>query len=47
MIHTEKMAVHAYAMLTLFLLGEKWVHEELKQILEDKMAFASVGYVAR
>jgi hypothetical protein len=47
MIQPEKMAVHAYAMQTLFLLGEKWVHEELKQILEDKMAFASTGYVAR
>lgn len=47
MIQPEKMAVHAYAMQALYLLGEKWVHEELKQILEEKMAFASAGYVAR
>lgn len=47
MIQPEKMAVHAYAMQTLYLLGERWVHEELKQILLENMIHGSPGYLVR
>lgn len=47
MIQPEKMAVHAYSMQTLYLMGSGWVHEELKQILLENMIHASPGYLVR
>jgi len=49
MISDEKVAIHAYSMQILFILGKEnnWIHKELKQILVDNMAFVSKGYVVR
>lgn len=49
MISDEKVAIHAYSMQILFILGKEnnWIHTELKQILVDNIAFGSKGYVVR
>lgn len=49
MISDEKVAIHAYSMQILFILGKEynWIHTELKQILIDNMTFGSKGYIVR
>lgn len=49
MIRDEKVAVKAYSMTTLFLLGKEydWVHLELKQILQQDYAHKSAAFKAR
>lgn len=49
LIGDEKVAIHAYSMQTLFVFGKgsDWIHQELRQILVDNMAFGSAGYVSR
>lgn len=49
MIRDEKIAPKAYAMNTLFLLGKdyKWIHPELKIILERDFQNQSAGFKAR
>ena len=49
MINDEKVAVKAYSMRSLFLLGKKfdWIYPELKQILEDNYHSGSAAYKAR
>ncbi|MEJ2114296.1 MAG: adenylosuccinate lyase [Flavobacteriaceae bacterium] len=49
MIREEKVAVKAYSMTTLFLLGKEydWVHPELKQILQLDYANQSAAFKAR
>lgn len=49
MINDEKVAVKAYAMSTLFLLGKEtpWVHNELAQILEQDYPHQSAAFKAR
>ena len=49
MINDEKIAPKAYAMNTLFLLGSdhKWIHPELKIILERDYQMQSSGFKAR
>lgn len=49
MINDEKVAVKAYSMNTLFLLGKdsRWVHQELVQILERDYQQQSAGFQAR
>ena len=43
MISDEKVAIHAYSLQILFILGKEnnWIHTELKQILVDNLAFGS------
>lgn len=49
LISDHKVAVKAYSMETLFLFGKEvdWVHEELKTILEQEIAYGSAAYKAR
>ena len=49
LLSDEKVAVEAYSMNILFILGkeEKWIHEELKHILINNMDQKSCGYKAR
>ncbi|WP_435412569.1 adenylosuccinate lyase [Psychroserpens mesophilus] len=49
MINDEKIAPKAYAMNTLFLLGNEidWIHPELKLILERDYQIQSSGFKAR
>lgn len=49
MISDEKVAIHAYSMQILFILGKEnnWINTELKQILIDNMTFGSKGYIVR
>lgn len=49
MLGNEKVAVEAYSMNILFVLGkeEKWIHTELKHILVTNMDNKSCGYKAR
>ncbi|MDU8886412.1 adenylosuccinate lyase [Yeosuana sp. MJ-SS3] len=49
MISDQKVAVKAYSMTTLYLLGQEydWVHPELKQILQHDYANESAGFKAR
>lgn len=49
LINDEKVAVKAYSMSSLFLLGQKleWVHPELKQILEQGFSEHTAAYKAR
>lgn len=49
MLGQEKVAVEAYSMNILYLLGkdQKWIHEELKHILIDNMNEKSCGYKSR
>jgi len=49
MLGQEKVAVEAYSMNILYLLGkeEKWIHKELKYILLTNMHKKSCGYVSR
>lgn len=49
MIQVEKVAVKAYAMHTLFLLGTEidWIHPELKTILEKDFVSQSAAFKAR
>ncbi|UOB17163.1 adenylosuccinate lyase [Abyssalbus ytuae] len=48
-INDEKVAVKAYSMQTLYLLGKeiKWIHPELKKILEIGFSSHSAAYKAR
>lgn len=49
LIGNEKVAIHAYSMQTLFVFGKEsdWIHDELKQILVENMAYGSAGYISR
>jgi hypothetical protein len=49
MIQKEKVAVKAYAMSTLYLFGKefKWIHQELRMILEKDYALQSAAFKAR
>jgi len=49
MIRDEKVAPKAYAMHALYLLGKdfKWIHPELRQILEREYNNQSAGFKAR
>lgn len=49
MIGNEKVAVDAYAMTCLYIFGKEsdWIHQELRDILEENMAKKSCGYKAR
>ena len=49
LIGDHKVAAQAYAMTSLFLLGQKydWIHPELKMILEQNYASGSAAYKAR
>ncbi|WP_047245100.1 hypothetical protein [Maribacter thermophilus] len=49
LIGKHKVAPKAYAMTTLFLLGNKfeWIHPELKMILEQNYGKSSAAYQAR
>lgn len=49
MISQQKVAVKAYTMETLYLLGSdyKWVYEELKLVIQQNMASGSAAYKAR
>lgn len=49
MISQQKVAVKAYTMETLYLLGKNsdWVHNELKLVIQQNMASESAGYKAR
>ena len=49
LIGNEKVAIHAYSMQTLFVFGKEidWIHNELRQVLVDNMAYGSAGYVSR
>lgn len=49
MLGQEKVAVEAYSMNILYVLGkeERWIHEELKHILVNNMDHKSCGYKAR
>jgi hypothetical protein len=49
MLGQEKVAVEAYSMNILYVLGkeERWIHEELKHILVNNMDNKSCGYKAR
>lgn len=49
MISNQKVAVKAYSMDTLYLLGKEynWVHPELKQILQQDYTHESAGFKAR
>ncbi len=49
LINDEKVAVKAYSMRSLFLLGKKfdWIHPELKLILEENYHTGSAAYKAR
>lgn len=48
-ITDQKVAVKAYTLTTLFLLGTEidWIHPELKRIMEDDYAKGSAAYKAR
>jgi hypothetical protein len=49
MISDQKVAVKAYSMRSLYLLGSEfdWIHEELILILERDFASQSAGFKAR
>jgi len=49
MISDQKVAVKAYSMTTLFILGKEynWVHPELSQILEQDFQTQSAAFKAR
>ena len=49
LISNQKVAVKAYSMDTLYLLGKEynWVHPELKQILQQDYTHESAGFKAR
>jgi len=49
MITDQKIAVQAYTMQTLFLLGTKfdWIHNELAIIIEKNIPTGSTGYKNR
>ena len=49
MIGQQKVAVKAYTMNTLFLLGKNydWVHQELKLIIQQNIMNESAAYKAR
>ena len=49
LISEQKVAPQAYAMTSLYYLGQRfpWIHEELKQVLEQNYADGSAGYQAR
>ena len=49
LINEHNVANHIYAMDTLYLLGNqnKWVHTELKLVLERKISTGSPGYQVR
>ncbi len=49
MISNHKVAVKAYTMQTLFLLGKHndWIHEELKLIIQKNIDFESSAYKSR
>lgn len=49
MITEQKVAVKAYSMRSLFLLGtdSHWIHSELKKILEKDFSKSSAAYKAR
>ena len=49
MISDQKVAVKAYSMTTLFILGKdyNWVHLELAQILENDYHLQSAAFKAR
>ena len=49
LIGNEKVAIHAYSMQTLFVFGKEsdWIHNELRQVLVDNIAYGSAGYVSR
>ena len=49
LIEDQKVAPKAYSMTCLYHLGKtfKWIHPELKLVLEDNYASGSAGYKAR
>lgn len=49
MISTHKVAIKAYSMRNLFLLGKEtdWVHDELKIIIQDNISKESAAYKSR
>jgi hypothetical protein len=49
LISEQKVAPQAYAMTSLFYLGKKfgWIHDELRQVLEQNYALGSAAYQAR
>jgi hypothetical protein len=49
LITDQKVACQAHAMLSLYYLGTeiKWIHPELKTILQDNIYHQSAGYKAR
>jgi hypothetical protein len=49
LISEQKVAPQAYAITSLYYLGQRfpWIHEELKQVLEQNYADGSAGYQAR
>jgi len=49
LISEQKVAPKAYAMTSLFYLGHRfpWIHDELRQVLEQNYAGGSAGYQAR
>lgn len=49
LITPQKIAVRAYTMTTLFLFGlqKKWIHAELKHLIETKIILESKGTKAR
>ena len=49
MITDKPVAIQAYSMQTLYLLGTKyyWIHTELAQIIEKQIPFGSTGYKNR
>ena len=49
MINDQPIAVQAYTMQTLFLLGTKynWIHSELAFIIEKNIPYSSIGYKNR
>ena len=49
LIGNEKVAIHTYSMQTIFVFGKErdWIHNELRQVLLDNIAYGSAGYVSR
>ena len=49
LISEQKVAPQAYSMTSLFYLGNKfpWIHEELRQVLEQNYSSGSAAYKAR
>ena len=49
LIGNEKVAIHIYSMQTIFVFGKErdWIHNELRQVLLDIIAYGSAGYESR